>query len=294
MEVKMKNSREKYNYNSPLKSSASSSLRLYFYTTCFMFLSFRLVTSLTGVALANSAAGDGRELSKSSVFTSIDPNNINALELMRTDISIAYGKNVTEGKDQLKKLIEQIRSVEFESQKAVQGPVIVPEQPEVIEPNKTEPNEIVPDVLQQIETAKQQTGPKPPDKPIADETLQMLKNLAQEPRKVAHPLELGEVLFISGNLKEAVLFYNEALKRTDPNDAGMSLDRAWILFQIGNCLQNDDMPAAAKMYQRLLTEYPNSPWVDFAAARNNLIAWYMKDEPMKLIQQLKPAGTKQQ
>jgi len=120
----------------------------------------------------------------------------------------------------------------------------------------------------------------------------MLKNLANEPRKIANPLELGEVLFMSGNLKEAVLFYSEALKRQDPNDAGASQDRAWILFQIGNCLRNDDMSAAAKIYQQLLTEYPNSPWADFATARNNLIAWYLKDEPLRLIQQLKPAGNK--
>ena len=123
--------------------------------------------------------------------------------------------------------------------------------------------------------------------------MQVLQILAQTPEKVANPLELGEVLFVSGNLKEAAIFYSEALKRKDPNDAGVSLDRSWIMFQIGNCLRNDDMPTAGNMYQRLLTEYPNSPWVDMATARNNLIAWYLKDEPLKLIQQAKNAGNKQ-
>jgi len=132
---------------------------------------------------------------------------------------------------------------------------------------------------------------RPVDELITGETLQMLRNLAQDPKKLDNPLELGEILFVSGNLKEAAMFYSEAMKRKDPNDVGLSRDRAWILFQIGNCLRNDDLPEAAKMYQRLLTEYPNSPWADMATAQSNLIAWFLKDEPVKLMLQVKRAGS---
>jgi tetratricopeptide (TPR) repeat protein len=290
MEVKMKNSSKKINYDPQLKSSAAMSFRLYFYLACFMFLSFRLATSLTGVACANSAADDGRKLAQSSVLTSIDPNNVNALELLRADMSVAYSQNDTKSKDQLEKIIEQIRSVEFEPQKqqAPEPVVIVPEQPPAVEPNET-----VPDVPVQKEQAKQVVEPKLQHEPISETTLQMLRTLAQKPEKLANPLELGEVLFVSGNVKEAAIFYSEALKRRNPNSTGVSLDRAWIMFQMGNCLRNDDMPAAAKMYQQLLTEYPNSPWADLATARNNLIAWYLKDEPLKLIRQVKHAGSEQ-
>ena len=284
----MKKSSERINYDSRLKSSASLSLRLYFYSACFMFLSFRLLTSLTGVAYANSAADKGRKLSRSSVITSIDPNNVNRLELLRAEMSVANGQNNTKSKDHLKKIIEQIRSVEFQPQKQAPEPVIVPE---TAPPN--EPNEPLPDVPVQKETVKQKAISRLPNEPIDNETLQKLRNLAQEPEKLTNPLELGEILFVSGNVKEAAMFYSEALKRKDPNDISVSEDRAWILFQIGNCLQNDDMPAAAKMYQQLLTEYPNSPWAVLATARNNLIAWYMRDEPFKLIQQVKRAGSKQ-
>jgi TolA-binding protein len=284
----MKNGSEKNNYDSQHKSSACLSFRLYFYIACFTFLSFRLLTSLTGVAFAKSATGNGRELSQSSVFTSIDPNNVHGLELQRAEMSVANSQNNTKSKNQLEKIIEQIRSVEFEPQKQAPKPVIVPEKAPAIEPNET-----VPEVPVQQKTAKQEAKPKPPNEPIADETLQMLRNLAKEPEKLANPLELGEILFVSGNVKEAAMFYTEALKRKDPNDAGVSWDRAWILFQIGNCLRNDDMPAAAKMYQQLLTEYPNSPWAGVATVRNNLIAWYLKDEPLKLMLQVKQAGSKQ-
>jgi len=291
MEVKMKNGSEKINYDLRPKSSASLSFRLYLYIACFMFLSFRLATSLTGVTYASSAADDGRELAPSSVLTSIDSNNVNAHELLRADLRVAYSKKDTESKDQLKKLIEQIRSVEFEPQKQTPEPVIVTEQPPAVEPNK-----MVAEVQlqeKQTEQVERVVEPKPRNELITEDTLQVLRTLAKNPEKIANPLELGEILYVSGNLKEAAIFYSEALRRRDPNDTGMSGDRPWILFQIGNCLRNDDMPAAAKMYQKLLTEYPNSPWVAFATARNNLIAWYLKDQPLKLLSEVKHNGSKQ-
>ena len=284
----MKNSNTKYNYDSQLKSSASLSFKLYFYIACFTFLSFRLLTSLTGTAYANSAAGDGRKLSQSSVITSRDPNNVNGLELLRAEISIAKGQNDTKSMDQLKRIIEQIRSVEFGPEKQAPQPVVIPEKAPGIEPDET-----VSETPVQKEKAKQEAKPKLPYEPITDETMQMLINLAQDPEKLDNPLELGEIVFVSGNVKEASTFYSEALKRKDPNDVSVSWDRAWILFQIGNCLRNEDPPAAAKMYQQLLTEYPNSPWADLAKARSNLIAWYLKNEPAKLIAEVKRAGSEQ-
>ena len=107
--------------------------------------------------------------------------------------------------------------------------------------------------------------------------------MSRKPEQVQSPLELAEILFLSGNLNDAAMLYQEALKRQDPNDTTVSRDRAWILFQTGNCLRNNDMPAAAKIYRRLLTEYPTSPWADLASARGKLIDWYLKDEPEKLV-----------
>jgi len=288
MEVKMKNSNKKYNYDSQLKSPATLSLRLYFYIACFTFLSLRLLTSLTGTAYANSADVDSRKLSQSSVITSRDPKNLSGLELLRAEIGIAKGQIDTKSKNQLKEIIEQIRSVEFGPQKQAPAPVVIPEKAPAIEPEET-----VPDVPVRKEKVIQAAKPRLPDKPITGETLQMLRNLAQNPEKLDNPLELGDILFISGNVKEAVTFYSEALKRKDPNDVSVSWDRAWILFQTGNCLRNDDLPAAAKMYRQLLTEYPNSPWAGLATAQSNLIAWYLKDEPEKLMLQIKHAGSEQ-
>jgi len=286
----MRNKIMKNNDDSKLKSRVILSLELWLGTACFMFLSFRLLTSLTGAAYANSAEDNGQRLSQKSFITSIDPKNVRGLELLRSNISIAKGQNDTKSAERLRKIIEQIRSVEFKPQnQPPERSVVVPEKAPVIEPNETE---TVPDEPVQQEEVKQ-TKSTLPYEPVTDQTLQMLRTLAQNPEKLDNPLELAEVLFFSGNLKEASMFYSEALKRKDPNDAGSSGDRAWILFQIGNCLWDDDMPAATKMYQRLIIEYPNSPWVEPAKARRDLIAWYLKDEPVKLMLQVKNAGSRQ-
>jgi TolA-binding protein len=126
----------------------------------------------------------------------------------------------------------------------------------------------------------------------------------QHPERLNKPFELGELLFLSGHLKDAAICYQEALSRSspdkaDPNqkpqqdakvpDVGLKTSllsiqsRAWILFQIGNCLRNDDPPTAMKMYKQLIAEYPDSPWVDLAKARSTLIDWYQKDNPRGLI-----------
>jgi tetratricopeptide (TPR) repeat protein len=263
----------------------------YFYIACFTFLSLRLLSSLTGIAYADSTTDDGKKLSQERVLASSNPTNTSGLELLQAYISVAQGKNNTKSAEQLKQIIEQIHSVEFKPQKQAPEPVVVPEKAPVIEPNEIVPDE--PNIPVQKEKPKQETKSKLPYEPITDQTLQMLRTLVQEPEKLENPLELAETLFASGNEKEASLFYSEALKRKDPNDTGSSSERAWILSQIGNCLRNSDLPAAAKTYQQLLTEYPNSPWTGLAKTRTDLIAWYLKDEPDKLLLQVKKATSQQ-
>jgi tetratricopeptide (TPR) repeat protein len=261
--------------------------RRYFYIACFTVLSIRLLSSLTGTLYADSTTDDGKKLSQDRVLASSNPTNTSGLELLQAYISVAQGKNNTKSAEQLKQIIEQIRSIEFKPQKQAPEPVVIPENAPAIEPNETVPDE--PNMPAQKEKPKPEDKARLPYEPITDQTLQMLRTLAQEPEKLENPLELAETVFASGNEKEASLFYSEALKRKDPNDIGSSSERAWILFQIGNCLRNSDLPAAAKTYQQLLTEYPNSPWTELARARSDLIAWYLKDEPDKLMLQVKKA-----
>jgi len=285
----MKNRNANHNYDSKLKSPATLSFKSCLYIICFTFLSLRLLTSITGVTYANSSTSVGREVSQKSLTAPRDPNNVYGLQLRRADFSVAKEQNDTKSKEQLKQIIEQIRSVQFQSQEQTSEPIVAPDKTPVIEPNET-----VSAIPVREQGEKQQIKPKLPYEPITDQTMQMLRGLAQHPEKLDNPLELGEILFVSGNLKEASVFYGEALNRKDPNDIGSSWDRPWILFQIGNCLRKDDMPEAAKMYRQLLTEYPNSPWADLAQAQSMLIDWYLKEEPVKLIAEVKNTASEQE
>ena len=102
--------------------------------------------------------------------------NISALELLQAEISIAKDEKDTKSRDQLKQIIEQIRSVEFGPQKQAPAPVIVPEKAPA-----TEPVETVSDVSLRKEQVKQAIVPKPQYEPISEKTLQMLETLAQDP-----------------------------------------------------------------------------------------------------------------
>jgi len=223
----------------------------------------------------NSAVAAGQKSPQSTFLTPPDPNRHLRRQLWRAELSIAKDEKDKGAKNELKQIIEQIRSIKFEPKKEIFKPIIVPEVVLIDEPNEA--------VSEMKEQEKNQIELKLPYEPITDQTLQLLKNLSQHLDNLRNSFELGETLFLSGNLKEAAIFYREALKRKSPDDVGSARDRDWILFQIGNCLRNDDPPSAKKMYGQVIIEYPNSPWMELAEARSKLLDWYRKDEPHKLI-----------
>jgi len=221
------------------------------------------------------------------------------------------GKN----RQELQRLIAQVRSIKFEPKSRILGPAgtIKP----VLTSLQGEPSE----VSSITQTTKQIVKKGEPEfslsldsqaamdklsyQPVSAQTLQMLENLEQSAVERLHnPMQLAEILFLSGHLKQAATFYQQALNRIDPNDVMSAQDKAWILFQIGNCLRENqgDQPEgldrsksrqaldgaeAKKMYRRLIEECPNCPWADLAMSRENLIDWFLNDEPEKLIEENK-------
>lgn len=199
-------------------------------------------------------------------------------QLWRAGMSVYEGKKDDKRKNELKRLIEQVRSIEFKPPKQPEPVINIGPVETTVEPNQTTSDKVV------IEESSNKTiGPKPLYEPVTNRTLQMLGNVAQDPNQLENPFELGEVLYFSGHLKEAAVFYQEALNRTALNKPGLDRNRAWILFQIGNCLKDDDLTKAQKMYRQLIAEYPGSPWVEPAKAREKLIDWYLKEKPRTLI-----------
>jgi len=98
----------------------------------------------------------------------------------------------------------------------------------------------------------------------------------QNPDQVRDPLEMAELLFLSGRATEAAPFYAKALDGLRRTDSTYDADRAWILFQLGNCLRETDTAKAQETYMKLVSEYPGSPWTELAKAHGRLLAWYQK------------------
>lgn len=225
---------------------------------------------IADVAFANSAGENHQALPKA---VQTDPSDSQKYKLLWAEISMPKNGNDEESRNRLKWMIEQVRSVEFESEvQAIETPVVQGEIP-VFEPNEALP-EASPEKIEKVQEIKIEV----PYEQVSDRTLKRLKNLLLRPDQLNDPLELGEILFSSDRTEDAVLLYEEALKRMDPNDVSLSGDRVWVLFQLGNCLRNHEPASAMEIYRRVLVEYPDSPWTDLAKARREIIEWHLEEK----------------
>lgn len=185
----------------------------------------------------------------------------------------------------LNDLIRKIRSVRFEDETsepaftaptepttpAQVAPIAGPVQKPLIAPPAPRP------------TSSISSSRKEPSASLTAETLEKLSTALKDPNEVHDPLEMAELLFLSGRQVEATVFYEKALALTRPNDPATENDRAWILFQLGNCLRQTDMAGARDMYMKLVSEYPGSPWTELAKAHGRLITWYQNARPEQLM-----------
>ncbi|KPJ66613.1 MAG: hypothetical protein AMJ43_07500 [Coxiella sp. DG_40] len=244
--------------------------------------------SLSTTTINTDAQVDKKLTGRSSTFTENQKSETQRL-LWQARITIPQGQKDKKSKSELQRIIEQIRTVEFAPTNQAPEPIIVVEpavstETEVptVESNKNlSDTEVLEEPKRKESDSK--LSPPLPYQPVTKQTLQMLENLSQHPNQVNNPFELAEVLFLSGHLKEASVFYQEAFKRSTMDNADSVQNRAWMLFQIGNCLRDHDPPMAIKMYRQLITEYPDSPWTDLAKAQDKLIDWYQNDKPRMLI-----------
>jgi tetratricopeptide (TPR) repeat protein len=275
----MKNEKFKYYIDSSL---ATSAFKYCLYVLCLTLMPFDLLSFVTGTASANSEQLVEYKLTQDNFTDSNDSSVSLKRQLWKSDITPIASEKDRNKKDELKELIEQIRAIEVQPQE--QAPKLVAP-PKIIPAAEPDVSEVTSEPVVQ---KKPEYEPNLTYTPISSETLKILGNLSQNPKQIDNPMELGEMLFHNGNYKEAVLFYQEALIRTESNNPDTAMNRAWILFQTGNCLRNSDMPGAAKIYGQLITEFPNSLWARMAMVQSQFITWYQKDEPQKLINDNNP------
>ncbi len=237
----------------------------------------------------NFGAQIDEELSQDSLLVMDSQSSFLRRQLWQADITIPKASHNTTAKNKLQNIIDQIHSVKFELKSKIPKPFIA------VEPvQQTKSNEILsvtetPSQTEQEKLTRQnQIKPDMPYNSITNKTLQIIENISQHPEQLNNFFELAEVLFYSGQLKEAVTCYQQALAHIKPDEATSTDNRPWILFQIANCLRNDDPPTAAKIYRQLIAEYPQSIWADFAKAQEQLILLYQQDNPKKMIEENQP------
>jgi len=241
-----------------------------------------------GPAPANLAGGVTTEQIEPDLTRKSPQRDPVKLQLWRDRLTTLEHEADAKSKEELRKTIEQLRSVELKSRdKPAEH---VDETEPIFVTEAIEPNEVISEnkVLQDPNDRQQGAKPKPtiPEGIVTERTLQNVRNLCKDSRQFVNPFELAEVMFHSGHLREASILYRLALDRKTAKQADVSRDRAWILFQIGNCLRDEDRSEANKMYKQLITEYPDSPWTDLAKARVKLIDLYQKEEPQELLKNI--------
>ncbi len=186
----------------------------------------------------------------------------------------------------LKRAIQQIRSVKFTNENPAPtfSPLAEPqpasESPRIEPAAQTGPASVQSPTVVSLEA---QAQPLP-----STRTEGALKNLLQDPSQARDPLKIAELLFLSGRTTDAAPFYQKALDHTRPADHLTDRDRAWILFQLGNCLRETDTTQAQDAYTKLIAEYPGSPWTELAKAYGQLASWYQTAQPHQLLASREP------
>ena len=212
--------------------------------------------------------------------TSIDINNILAQRLWQNRIMAPDPNEDAEIRQDLRSLIRQVRSVTFTD--TATDPTYSAPIESTIEPRDTGAGAHAttePAPLRSLAT----TPVSEPPAALPTDALRQLEELLRHPDRIEDPLEMAELLFLSGRTSEAALFYEKALTLLAADDPTTDDDRAWILFQLGNCLRETDMTKARDTYMKLISQYPGSPWTELAKVHGRFITWYQSAKPDQLM-----------
>ena len=204
-------------------------------------------------------------------------------ELWQARISASQEIEDSQSKQELEEVIRKICAIQIDHQ-------IQPAEPE---PQAEPESEAGPDKEPPVAEVPSEPTPDPAedkmvDGAVSERTLQLFKDISQQPEQLKKPFELAEILFGSGCFDEAAMCYQESLRRLDADQPDTFQDKAWMLLQLGNCFQDKEPQTALESYRSVIVECPESPWVSLAKAKSELINWYLQDQPKTLINEVKP------
>jgi tetratricopeptide (TPR) repeat protein len=105
-----------------------------------------------------------------------------------------------------------------------------------------------------------------------------------DPNTATNPFKIAEILYAAGLRSKAAPYYQRALAQLDGQDKKKASQRQWVLLQLGRCWREDQPAQARQMLSQLISEYPDSPWLDVARTWQGLTDWYLTEQPRQLIQ----------
>ncbi|MCF7956036.1 MAG: tetratricopeptide repeat protein [Phycisphaerae bacterium] len=169
--------------------------------------------------------------------------------------------------EQLRDVLSQLKSLGFsEEDKTKDKKVEVQAESEVVAA-ETEPK------AESVETIESVPSPNESEPNVT---------LPENDAEIIDMYELAESLFRIGDKENALKYYRKALDKSLPAGKSANPKRAWILFQIGNCLYNVDKVEAIKVYEQLILEHPSSDWTNCARTKKQILKWLLDEKPMTL------------
>jgi len=202
-------------------------------------------------------------------------------KLWRSRVSAPQRPDDAQTQIALNELVHKVTSVKFEAKEQASpaaGRFVMPE-----------PADHRPDAVPLPENAAEQAvrsvvpTSTAPEELLSAETAEALNRVLADPNREGEPLELAELLYLTGRLSEATVLYGKALDLTSGKEPAAREDRAWILLQLGNCLRDTDPTRAKDMYGKLIAEHADCPWVELAKAHSQLITWYEQVQPRQWL-----------
>lgn len=142
------------------------------------------------------------------------------------------------------------------------------------EKDKTKPQTQSVNPIQPLKTDK--AGPA---KPVTADPV--LAVLTANPQTVVDLFSAAEALFAKRDLARAAKLYQQVTAQMTDNPQDQN--HSWILFQYGNCLRFSKTMEAAKLYDKVIADYPESDWAKVARARNSYITWSQQAKPEELL-----------
>lgn len=197
-------------------------------------------------------------------------NDIAEKKLVRENISAITENDTSENKNTLQKLVQEIKSIK-----------ITPKSAADTEPqNETEPPQDLADEITDTNTEPETIQQQAEDNKLQFEIIAKIEYLKNHPQAIKQPFMLAELLNENGYYQQAVYFYdmviNDQVKETN-------IDKTWALMQKANCQKHFEPSQAVETYKQLISQYPDSLWVQPAQANVELLNLYQNQEPEKLI-----------